>query len=175
MVWNKSPEPPTGPEMPPSEPDRSARSSRLATLGPSIFLKGDLSGEEDLLIEGRLEGKITLPKHSVTVGSGGKVKADIHSKSICVEGDVRGNLFGSEEVVIRKTGRVRGNATAPRVTLENGAKFRGSIDMQPEGGKEAAAVDQDRPPKSSRPPDPLPKKKAGSGAEGAAASEKAGR
>lgn len=175
MVWNRSPEPPTDPEMPPNEPDRPARSGRLAALGPSIFLKGNLSGEEDLLVEGRLEGKITLPKHSVTVGSTGKVKADIHSKSICVEGDVRGNLFGSEEVIIRKTGRVQGNATAPRVTLENGAKFRGSIDMQPEGGKEAAAVDQDRLPKSSRSPDPLPKKKVSSGSERATAAEKAGR
>ncbi len=175
MVWNRTPERPTEPEMPPSEPDRPARSGRLATLGPSILLKGNLSGEEDLLIEGRVEGKITLPKHSVTVGSNGKVKADIHSKSICVEGDVRGNLFGSEEVVIRKTGRVQGNATAPRVTLENGAKFRGSIDMQPGGGKEAAAVDQERPSKSAQPPDSSPKKKASNGAERATTSERAGR
>ncbi len=111
----------------------SASASRLATIGPSISIKGDISGEEDLLVEGRVEGAISLAHQSVTVGSGGWVKADIHGRKICVEGEVHGNLHGEEEVVIRKTGKVEGNATAPRVSLENGANFRGSIDMHPDG------------------------------------------
>lgn len=104
---------------------------RVARLGPSLVIKGTLSGEEDLLVEGRVDGEISLRQNRVTVGENGRVKADIFSKSICVEGEVQGNLFGEDEVVIRRSGKVRGNVTAPRVTLENGAKFKGAIDMQP--------------------------------------------
>ena len=109
---------------PPVTPDRRA------SLGPSIVIQGTLSGEEDLLIEGRVEGEIVLRKHSVTVGEKGQVKANIASKSIVVEGQVRGDLRGADQVTIRRSGKVHGNVTAPRVTLEDGAKFKGAIDMQ---------------------------------------------
>ena len=99
-------------------------------IGASIVIKGDLSGEEDLLIEGRIEGEIRLENHNVTVGRNGRVQADVHGKSIQVEGEVIGNLWGEDEVVIRQTGKVEGNVTAPRVTLEDGSSFRGAIDMQ---------------------------------------------
>ncbi len=144
MAWNKKPESQSQPEPSSSDPQPSAPRVRLATLGPSIFIKGKLSGEEDLLIEGRIEGEITLKEHSVTIGRSGKVKAEIHSKNICVEGEVSGNLFASEEVIIRKSGRVEGDATAPRVMLENGAKFRGTIDMQPQGDKKPGEAGADR-------------------------------
>lgn len=103
-----------------------------ATIGPSISIKGDISGRENLLIEGQVEGAIELRECDVTVGSKGRVTADIHGKRIYVDGEVTGDLVG-EEVLIRKSGRVEGNAKAPRVTLENGCHFRGSIDMQPLG------------------------------------------
>lgn len=103
----------------------------MATLGPSLVLKGELTGDEDLVILGRLDGKVELKKNSVTVGSSGKVKADIYGSSIQVEGEVHGNLYGEKEVVIRETGTVLGNIIAPRVSLENGSKFKGSIDMEP--------------------------------------------
>ena len=109
----------------------------MARLGPSLVVKGTLAGEEDLLVEGRLDGEISLRQNRVTVGESGRVKADVFSKSICIEGEVQGNLFGEDEVVIRRSGKVRGNVTAPRVTLENGAKFKGSIDMQPGSEKRA--------------------------------------
>ncbi len=111
---------------------------RVARLGPSLVVKGTLAGEEDLLVEGRLDGEISLRKNRVTIGEHGRIKADVYSKSICVEGEVNGNLFGEDEVVIRRSGKVRGNVTAPRVTLENGAKFKGSIDMQPGSEKQAS-------------------------------------
>ncbi len=104
---------------------------RTATIGPSISICGDICGEGDLLIEGKVEGGIRLHQHDVTVGRSGRVEADVHGKRICVEGQVKGDLFG-EEVVIRKSGRVEGNATAPRVVLEDGCNFRGEINMKPE-------------------------------------------
>jgi cytoskeletal protein CcmA (bactofilin family) len=134
MVWKTPVESPPviEPQVPP--PSRNPE-MRVATLGPSIVIKGTLSGQEDLLIEGRVEGEISLRQHSVTVGEKGRVKADIFSQSICIEGEVQGNLNGDDHVTIRRTGKVRGNVTAPRVSLEDGAKFKGAIDMQPSSGK----------------------------------------
>jgi cytoskeletal protein CcmA (bactofilin family) len=100
-------------------------------IGPSICIKGDLSGQEDLIIEGRVEGTIELRQHNVTVGKKGRVKADIYAKTIAIEGEVLGNLYGEEQLVLRQTSTVRGNITAPRVSLEDGANFKGSIDMSP--------------------------------------------
>ncbi len=130
----------TAPVVPVKVPTRSAavKPSMTATIGPSISVKGDISGDEDLLIEGRVEGAIQLRRHNVTVGSSGRVTADIHGKKICIDGEVKGDLLG-DEVLIRKSGRVEGNAKAPRVTLENGCNFRGSIDMKPKNGERAAA------------------------------------
>jgi cytoskeletal protein CcmA (bactofilin family) len=100
-------------------------------IGESIRVEGEIRGEEDLLIEGEVEGRISLEKQAVTVGRSGRVKADIHGQNLVVEGRVQGNLFAGEQVVVRTSGEVRGNITAPRVTLEDGAKFKGAIDMEP--------------------------------------------
>ena len=100
-----------------------------AVLGASILVKGDLSGEEDLIIQGSLEGKIQLSGNKLTVGQQGRVKADIYAREICIEGQVNGNLFGEEKITVRKAGNVRGNMISPRVSLEDGATFKGSIDM----------------------------------------------
>lgn len=100
-------------------------------IGPTIFIKGELRGEEDLVIEGRIEGKIEFKQNNVTIGKNGRVKADIYGKHISVEGEVQGNLQGEEQLVLRQSSNVRGNITAPRVTLEDGCHFKGSIDMCP--------------------------------------------
>jgi len=100
-------------------------------LGPSISIKGSLSGEEDLLIEGHVEGEVSFKRHAVTVGKRGRVDADLYCKSIYVEGEVHGNLYGEDLVVVRKSAHVKGNAVAPRVSLEDGSQFHGTIDMQP--------------------------------------------
>jgi cytoskeletal protein CcmA (bactofilin family) len=99
-------------------------------IGSSILVKGDVEGGEDLAIHGRVEGKVRLPKNHVSVGQGGFLKGDIHGKSVHVEGEVRGNLYGSQEVILRAAGVVQGNIVSPRVTLENGSRFKGSIDME---------------------------------------------
>ncbi len=100
-------------------------------IGPSIHIKGTVSGGEDLLIQGKVEGTIDLGDHEVAVGQSGKVTADIKAKIVKIEGEVSGDVTGSEKVVIAKSGKVRGNIVAPRVTLEDGAIFKGSIDMDP--------------------------------------------
>lgn len=100
-------------------------------IGPSITIKGEVTGDEDLLIQGHVEGTINLNDHEVSVGQTGQVAADIRAKTIRIDGEVTGDITGNENVVISKSGNVRGNIVAPRVTLEDGAVFKGSIDMDP--------------------------------------------
>ncbi len=127
-MWKKSDTPqPSNDYVTPSAAQKVL--DERATIGSSVRVKGDLSGEEHLLIQGRVEGQITLDGNDLIVGSRGHVKADIYAKAISVEGEVCGNLFGEEKIVIRKTGNVKGNLVAPRVSLEDGATFNGSIDM----------------------------------------------
>lgn len=133
---------PPQPQPAAATPQRSSSSSSeprrgSATIGPSISIKGDLTGEEDLVVEGKVDGKIELRQNAVTVGRSGRVRADIYGSTISVEGEVEGNLFADEQILVRASGKVLGNLTAPRVSLEDGAKFKGSIDMEP---KQAAAT-----------------------------------
>ena len=102
----------------------------LASIGKSIVIKGELSGGEDLTIEGQVEGKIKLHDHVLTVGSSGRIKAQVVAKAIVVLGHVAGNLTATEKVDIRETGSVEGDVTAPRVAIADGSHFLGSIDMQ---------------------------------------------
>ena len=110
-----------------------------AMIGASIHIDGDLRGEEDLLIEGEVNGTVQLKNNSLTIGPQGKVRADVYAQSIIVDGYMEGDLYGSERVAIRKNAQVRGNVTSPRVSLEEGAKFKGAIDM------EGKAADKPRP------------------------------
>ncbi|MEO5574457.1 MAG: polymer-forming cytoskeletal protein [Gammaproteobacteria bacterium] len=110
-------------------PEKS--NSGRASIGSTISIKGDLTGDEDLLIDGRIEGKIDLKQHKITVGKKGVVRAEMRARIISIEGDVQGTLYGEEQIVLCKTSSVRGDIIAPRVTLEDGSKFKGSIDMEP--------------------------------------------
>lgn len=110
----------------------SNRGREAAVIGPSIQIKGDLSGEEDLVIQGKVNGTIQLKEKSLTVGSQGQVNANVLAHSIIVEGEVNGDLYGSERVSIRKTGNVQGNIVSPKVSLDEGCRFKGSIDMDQE-------------------------------------------
>ncbi len=107
-------------------------------IGPSIVIKGSVSGDEDLVIQGQVEGSVELGSHEVSVGQSGRVNADITAKVVRIDGEVAGDIRGHEKVVISKSGNVRGNIVAPRVTLEDGAIFKGSIDMDP--GEESPRV-----------------------------------
>ena len=133
-MWKKSePEVPSQPQLAtkrPTPPRPEAPGPRKARIGVGLLLKGELYGEEDVIIEGRVEGKITLKEHGVIIEESGRVDADITASTICVAGEVHGNLHGAEQVVLLKTGRVEGDIFAKSVTLETGAQFKGSIDME---------------------------------------------
>lgn len=116
----------------PSRPStNTAPASRgdAAVIGRSIQIDGDLRGEEDLRIEGDVNGTVQLRNNTLTIGSEGKISANVYAKSVTVDGLMEGDVFGSESVSIRKNAQVRGNITAPRVSLEDGARFKGSIEM----------------------------------------------
>lgn len=124
-----------------------------ALVGPSLIVKGELTGKEDLMIQGQVEGKVDLKKNNVTVGRTGSVKANIYGKIISVEGEVEGDIYGEEKIIVRASGLVRGNMTAPRINLEDGAKFKGSIDMDSKGGgKESKLQKAPDSPASTPPP-----------------------
>lgn len=102
-----------------------------AAIGSSIRIRGDVTGDENLIIQGEVEGTIKVQGHNVTISKTGKVKANVEAKQIIVEGKLEGDMDGDEKVIIRETGNVYGNIVAPRVTLEDGALFKGSIEMEP--------------------------------------------
>jgi cytoskeletal protein CcmA (bactofilin family) len=131
-------------------------------IGKSVVIKGELSGSEDLTIEGQVDGKIELRQNVLTIGPNGKIKAQVFAKSVVILGEVTGNVTASEKVDIRDNGSVDGDIAAPRVAIAEGAHFRGSIDMQRAGAgakpeqkadkadaKPAAAASQPAPSASS--------------------------
>ncbi|HLF12926.1 MAG TPA: polymer-forming cytoskeletal protein [Gammaproteobacteria bacterium] len=135
-------------------PDGLARDA--AVIGPSIHIDGDLRGEEDLLIEGEVSGTVQLKNNSLTIGPQGKIRADVYAHSIYVDGFMEGDLYGSERVNIRKTAQVRGNVTSPRVSVEDGAKFKGSIEMDPQAVQSALGTNRGVPKTASAGPAAAP-------------------
>ena len=121
-------EPPSLKTDPP--PPAVPRKNGGSVVGPSIFIQGEMTGDEDLEVQGRVEGSITLKKNLVTIGKDGRVNATVNAQSIRVEGAVEGELHGREQVIVSRTGSVSGNIVAPRVTLEDGCRFKGAIDME---------------------------------------------
>ena len=131
---NNKPEPTVAPAQADSfsaSASTPATSGRSALIGAGIHINGDISGSENLVIEGRVDGKIRLELNQVQVGQSGRVNADITAKVIKIAGEVRGDINGTETVIISRSGNVHGNIVAPRMTLEDGAIFKGSIDMDP--------------------------------------------
>lgn len=123
--------------QPSAATDPAARRSpatprEAAVIGPSIHIDGDLRGEEDLIIEGEVNGTVQLRNNTLTIGAQGKVSADVFAHSVYVDGYMEGDLFGSERVCIRKSAQVKGNITSPRISLEDGARFKGTIEMDPQ-------------------------------------------
>jgi len=109
----------------------------LAQIGKSVIIKGELSGSEDLYIDGQVEGSIALKNFSLTVGPNGQVKASVESKAIVVQGKLEGNLQASDRVELRKSAVVTGDITTQRIAIEEGAYLKGKVDIQ--GKAERAA------------------------------------
>jgi len=114
-------------------------------IGKSVVIKGELSGSEDLVIEGTVDGKVELSEHVLTVGSHGKIKAEVFAKIVIVLGEVVGNITASEKVDIRDSGSVDGDITSPRVAIAEGAHLRGSVDMQKKPAPAVAPVQAPKP------------------------------
>ena len=109
----------------------TGRTSDAAVIGSSIQINGDLRGDEDLRIEGKVSGTVELKNSVLTIGKEGKVKADVYAKAIAVDGETKGDLYATERVSVHVNARVQGNIIAPRVSIEEGAHFKGSIEMDP--------------------------------------------
>ncbi len=110
-------------------PESAARAS---VLGPTLRFRGELSAQEDLIVQGTVEGSITHTQ-SLTIGTDGTMKGDIRARVIVIDGKVDGDLYATESVTIRATAKVKGNVFAPRVGITDGAFFQGQIEMQPSG------------------------------------------
>jgi cytoskeletal protein CcmA (bactofilin family) len=124
----------------------------MVNIGKSVVIKGELSGSEDLTIEGHVEGRIDLKGNVLTIGPNGKIKAEVFAKAVVVLGEVTGNVTASEKVDIRDNGSVDGDIASPRVAIAEGAHFRGSVDMQRSGGAKPQPQPQQQQSKPSQPP-----------------------
>jgi cytoskeletal protein CcmA (bactofilin family) len=129
---------PRAPEVRAAEPIRAPEAraaeapSRASVLGPTLKFRGELSAQEDLIVQGSVEGSITHTQ-SLTIGTDGSMKGDIRARVIVIDGKVDGDLYATESVNIRATAKVKGNVFAPRVGISEGAFFQGQIEMQPSG------------------------------------------
>ncbi|HET7105556.1 MAG TPA: polymer-forming cytoskeletal protein [Candidatus Acidoferrum sp.] len=110
-----------------------------ARLGPSLHIKGEITGSEDLLLEGTVEGLVQLDERKLTVGASAKVTADIIAREVVVYGTVKGNLRAKDRIEIKKDGSVNGDLTTARIMIEDGAYFKGSIEIDKSGEKESGS------------------------------------
>lgn len=133
-MWDKKDIKPRPIETPISQPNFvDARpiepSAEVVRVGRSIVIKGEISGAQDLTLEGRLEGKIELKDNRVTISESGIVNGEIFARQIAIQGQVVGNVYAEERVEIKSSGSLRGDIVAPRLIIEDGAYFKGSVEM----------------------------------------------
>ncbi len=136
---------PVRPAVPAYEPPAArpaaptpAASGDQATIGKGLMVKGEISGSESLFIDGKVEGAINLPGNRVTVGRNGQVAANISAREIVVLGKIRGNIVATDRVDIRSEGALTGDVSAARISIEDGAFFKGGIDIRKPETKAAA-------------------------------------
>lgn len=110
-----------------SEPPRNVD---VATIGKSVVVKGELSGSEDLYVDGNVEGSITLRGQSLTIGPNGRVRANVEARNVIVHGQVDGNITASDRVELRKSASLKGDISTARIAIDDGAYFKGAIDIQ---------------------------------------------
>jgi cytoskeletal protein CcmA (bactofilin family) len=127
-------------------PSTTPTSPHHTVLGQTVVLRGELSAKEDLLIEGQFEGTISLEDHCLTVGAEGQVKAEIRARQVVILGTITGKIMAREKVEIRRSGRLTGDLMAGAVAIEEGAYFKGSIDILREEAEEGS---RSTPPQSA--------------------------
>ena len=118
------------PSMPQARPPRGEE-TEMANIGKSISIKGDVLGEEDTVIEGRVEGRIELKNHHLTIGPNGDVQGEVSAKQITIVGRVSGNVISTERLELRESGRIEGDLITPRLLVQEGAQVNGKISMKP--------------------------------------------
>jgi cytoskeletal protein CcmA (bactofilin family) len=123
-----------------ASPQAAAATGEQATIGKSLMIKGEVTGSESLYIDGRIEGTINLPGNRVTVGRNGQVAANISAREIVVLGKVRGNCQASDRIDIRSEGSLTGDVIAARISIEDGAFFKGGIDIRKPGDAKGGAA-----------------------------------
>ena len=141
----------------------NSRGGDTAVIGRSIQINGDLRGGEDLRIEGDVSGTVELRNNALTIGKEGKVKADVYARSIAVDGETKGDLYATERVSVHVNARVQGNIIAPKVGIEEGAHFMGSIEM--DSAAVEKALGQSRSGAATKPATGKPKQDAAAKAE----------
>jgi cytoskeletal protein CcmA (bactofilin family) len=146
-MWNKQSDAPSTPSVPSSQqpswqpssapassPRPSAPAARgLSSLGSSIEIKGKVTGDEDLQIDGKVEGSVILNGHRLTVGSTGHLNSEVWARELVVYGKLTGNIHASDRVEIKKDGSVTGDITTARISVEDGAYFKGRIEIERSG------------------------------------------
>jgi cytoskeletal protein CcmA (bactofilin family) len=128
----RAPAPRTAEPVRAPEAKAAESAPRASVLGPTLRFRGELSAQEDLIVQGSVDGSITHTQ-SLTIGTDGSMKGDIRARVIVIDGKVDGDLYATESVSIRATAKVKGNVFAPRVGINEGAFFQGQIEMQPSG------------------------------------------
>jgi cytoskeletal protein CcmA (bactofilin family) len=102
----------------------------VTRLGSTIVLNGEIEAHEDILVEGRVQGKITLPSGTLTVAKGARVEADVRVRALVLHGELKGTVRAAEKAVISETAEMNGDVITPRITIANGARFSGGIRMK---------------------------------------------
>lgn len=113
-------------------------------ISRSMRIVGELEGDEDIIVDGRVEARISLGEHALVVSTRGRINGDVHARVICVEGHVEGDLRATDQVIVRRSGRVRGSITAPRVALDFGCWFCGTIHTDIDDGAETSLEGQSK-------------------------------
>ena len=151
-VPEAQPAPPVAPQIRPVEtPKMDNFRADVAHIGKSVIVKGELSGSEDLYLDGEVEGSIELRGHSLTIGPNGRVRANVNAKDVVVHGKVDGNVKGTDRVELKKSAVLNGDISTQRIMIEDGAFFKGSIDIQraDKAGDSKAEPKKDTAPVSS--------------------------
>jgi cytoskeletal protein CcmA (bactofilin family) len=107
------------------------KTTEFALIGKSVMIKGELTGSEDLFIDGQVEGTIELRGNNLTIGPNGQVRANVNAKGVTVQGKLEGNINASQRTELRKSAIAMGDITTQRVSIEEGAYFKGKVDIQP--------------------------------------------
>jgi cytoskeletal protein CcmA (bactofilin family) len=134
-------------EIRPMEPFKQPdnfRAADVANIGKSVLIKGELSGSEDLFLDGEVEGSIDLLEHNLTIGPHGRIRANVQAKDVVIHGKVDGNVQGTDRVELKRSAVLTGDISTQRIVIEDGAYFKGAIDIKKES-KPAASVMKEAP------------------------------